>query len=84
MKTERINIRVTVKEKKDLETQALKNNKTISEYMLDCCKKKKNVSVSKLDYIREAVNLQEALNHIEENYGDDDYLQEIVDKLWEL
>lgn len=52
MKTERINIRVTVKEKKDLETQALKNNKNISEYMLDCCKKKKNASVSKLDYIR--------------------------------
>lgn len=32
----------------------------------------------------EAVELQEALNYIKEKYGDDDYLQKVVDRLWKL
>ena len=45
-KTERINIRVTTRDKKSLESHALKNNMKLSEYILDCCKKKKTVPMN--------------------------------------
>ena len=83
-KKERINIRVTTRDKKSLESHALKNNMKLSEYILDCCKKKKTVPINPSDNIRKAVELQEALNYIKEKYGDDDYLQKVVDRLWKL
>ena len=83
-KTERINIRVTTRDKKSLESHASKNNMKLSEYILDCCKKKKTVPINPSDNIRKAVELQEALNYIKEKYGDDDYLRKVVDRLWKL
>lgn len=84
-KTETIKFRVTEKEKKKIQKYADKENKTVSEYILDVLLKRKN---KKVNHNREqllvyaAAIKQDDYNYIEMTYGRDLNFEEEVKKLW--
>jgi hypothetical protein len=84
-KTSVVGVRVSVQERKKLETEAQKAGKTLSEYVRDQCADKKQSPVSEKDRIRAmsaVVFAQECANYVEEKYGNDEFLEEKVNELW--
>ena len=85
-KIKEIKFRVTEKEKKKIQKLADSENKTVTEYILDTVLKRhsvKNNSSVKLNVYVAAVT-QDICNYIKENYGKDKFLDEEVERLWEL
>ncbi len=84
-KIKEIKFRVTEKEKKKIQKLADSENKTVTEYILDTVlkqRKVKNNSVKPNVYM--AAVTQDICNYIKENYGKDKFLDEEVERLWEL
>ena len=81
-KTERVEIRLTSKQKKYLANKAKKDGKTLSQYILDnCCNSNQNnTSTSIISIMVEITNL---LNDLEEYISLDETLKERWDNIWD-
>ena len=71
--------------KKKIQKLADNENKTVTEYILDTVLKQRNITNNsvKLNVYVAAVT-QDICNYIKENYGKDKFLDEEVERLWEL
>ena len=85
LKKEKLNIRITSKEKKMLSKRAESTGKTISDYarmvLLSSDSKAGNGNIAMTVLL---VGVQETANYIEETYGEDKKLERKVKKLWEI
>ena len=85
-KSKSIIMRVSEQNKLKIQKLADNENKTVSEYILDVALKQQNVknnSCVKLNIYVAAVT-QDICNYIKENYVKDKFLDEEVERLWEL
>ena len=85
-KSKSIIMRVSEQNKLKIQKLADNENKKVSEYILDVALKQQNVknnSCVKLNIYVAAVT-QDICNYIKENYGKDKFLDEEVERLWEL
>ena len=85
LKKEKLNIRITSKEKKMLSKRAESTGMTISDYarmvLLSSDSKAGNGNIAMTVLL---VGVQEIANYIEETYGEDEKLERKVKKLWEI
>lgn len=84
VKTKFITVRATEAEKNKLKSRAEESGQKLSRYLIDMglngsmCRASEN----SLE-VRNTVLLQELCNYIEEKYGEDAFLNEWSDKLWD-
>lgn len=84
-KEEKLNIRVTSKEKKKISKCAEYNDMTVSDYVRTILfpqdSKTGNTSIAMTTLL---VEMQEIVNYIDEEYGADDKLERMMNKLWKI
>ena len=82
-----ISVRCSVREREKIEKAVEEKEVTMSEFVKDCIWK--TMRKEKQDMRKEqkiatcVVDLQNAINYIKEHYGEDKYLDEIGDRIWE-
>lgn len=82
-KTEVITIRVTEAEKKKLEKKASGKNLNLSKYLIRAGLNNKQRKDGILMDVCNATILQQLCNHIAQTYGEDKFLEEWNERLWE-
>lgn len=83
-KTTSLSIRMDDKTKKMIEKKAEKLDKSTSAYALNCILAGMNQKEDRKRNAEMAVICQELCNHVEEKYGDDEIMEEWIERLWEL
>jgi len=81
-KTEKITIRVTPTEKAKLNKAAERQYMSLTEYMVNAGLSKKHISCKNMPGLYGLIAIQELCNYIEDNYGNDHYLEKECDKIW--
>lgn len=79
-----LSIRMDDKTKKMIEQRAEKSGETTSAYVLNCILTGKNKEGYKERMAEIAAICQEICNYVEEKYGNDDIMEERIERLWEL
>ena len=83
MKKSRIEIRVTKRQKNKILKLASEDNMFVSEFLLYSVLSNKKKEIP-FDVFKMEALLEEACNHLKENYGGDAYLEELRNQLWEI
>lgn len=84
LKKEKLNIRVCKEEKVRLKRNAKRINMSVSDYVrVKLFTPNKDGKDSKLLLGVMLVKVQEIVNYIQEKYGENDELKEMVEELWE-
>lgn len=82
-KTDNITMRVKPSEKSKISKYAEKNGMNITEYILNASLNPKQAVKQKKKSVCDLITVQEICNHIEENYGEDEFLERMCEELWQ-